>query len=135
MDKVTAQTRSRIMGAVRSKGNRSTELRLRACLVGSGIGGFRLHAADLPGRPDFAFDSEKLAVFVDGCFWHGCPDCYRRPASSLEYWDAKVAKNKERDSANNTKLEAMGWKCLRVWEHELTDLADVRGKTRTMLSG
>lgn len=135
MDKVSVETRSGIMAKVRSKGNRSTEVKLRSCLAGSGIGGFRLNAPGLPGRPDFVFDCQRVAVFVDGCFWHGCPNCYRRPASSQEYWDSKVLRNKERDIANNAKLEELGWKSLRIWEHELANLAAVRERIRLVLNG
>lgn len=135
MDKVSAETRSGIMAAVHSKGNRSTEARLRACLVGSGVGGFILNAPDIPGRPDFAFGAKKVAVFVDGCFWHGCPSCYRRPATSQEYWDGKVGKNKARDEKNDAALEAMGWKPLRIWEHELADLREVRNRVWVALNG
>ena len=123
------------MASVRSKVNRSTESRLRACLAGSGISGFRLNAPNLPGRPDFVFDANKIAVFVDGCFWHGCSLCYRRPASSQEYWDSKVGKNRARDERDNDALRAMGWRPLRVWEHELADLEEVRNRVRAMLNG
>lgn len=135
MDKVATETRSRIMRAVRSRDNRSTERRLRASMVGAGIAGWTLGAKHLPGRPDFAFLEAQVALFVDGCFWHGCPSCYRRPASSQEYWDSKVRKNAERDQRNIRALQQVGWIVLRVWEHELSDLATVRANIISAVNG
>lgn len=74
---------------------------------------------NLPGKPDFAFPRQRVAIFVDGCFWHGCPDHYRRPKSRQDFWDAKVAANVNRDCLVNELLAARGWKVLRLWEHEL----------------
>lgn len=79
-----------------------------------------MYADELPGKPDFIFLTKKVAVFVDGCFWHGCPKCYRRPHSRQEYWDAKVLYNLSRDRRNRARLRRMGWRVLRVWEHEIT---------------
>ena len=70
-------------------------------------------------RPDFVFRERKVAVFVDGCFWHGCPKCYVRPRQNRKFWDAKFATNNERDRKVNKALKAAGWKVLRIWEHEL----------------
>ena len=122
-DTFTPAARSRIMAKVKSAHNRSTEKIVRASLVARGARGWRMHARDLPGRPDFVFDREKVAVFVDGCFWHGCPRCYRRPQSSRAYWDAKIAANKRRDRLAAARLRRMGWSAIRVWEHSLKDLA------------
>ena len=122
-DTFTPAARSRIMAKVKSAHNRSTEKIVRASLVARGARGWRMHARDLPGRPDFVFDREKVAVFVDGCFWHGCPRCYRRPQSSRIYWDAKIAANKRRDRLAAARLRRMGWSAIRVWEHSLKDLA------------
>lgn len=114
----TAAKRSEVMGLVRSKGNRSTELRIVAIFREHGITGWRRNQ-NLPGKPDFVFRALKLCVFVDGCFWHGCPKCYRRPASNQEYWDAKILNNKKRDRDVNRELRARGWLILRIWEHQL----------------
>ena len=122
-DTFTPAARSRIMAKVKSAHNRSTEKIVRASLVARGARGWRMHARDLPGRPDFVFDREKVAVFVDGCFWHGCPRCYRRPQSSRAYWDAKIAANKRRDRLAAARLRRMGWSAIRIWEHSLKDLA------------
>lgn len=135
MDTVTQATRSSIMRSVRSRGNRSTELRLRASLAGAGISQWAMNVKSLAGSPDFAFSMKRLALFVDGCFWHGCPTCYRRPASSQDYWDSKVRRNMERDERNNSDLRAQEWTVLRIWEHELTDLESVRANIVTALGG
>jgi DNA mismatch endonuclease, patch repair protein len=116
MDNVSRLVRSRTMAAVKSTGNRSTERVLRARLVRSGVRGWRMHAKDIAGCPDFVFDAARVAVFVDGCFWHGCPSCRRAPSSNQEYWTKKVARNQARDRRNSRTLRAGGWTVLRVWE-------------------
>ena len=107
------------MAQVRSRRNRSTEWRLRASLIRAGIRGWALNAADIQGKPDFAFRDERLLLFVDGCYWHGCPKCYRRPSSNTEYWDRKVARNRARDKQTSARLRRSGWRVLRIWEHQL----------------
>ena len=106
------------MALIRSRGNKVTELRLIAIFRAASIRGWRRHLP-LPGRPDFAFRAERLVIFVDGCFWHGCARCYRRPASNRTYWDAKVERNRARDRLVNRALREKDWRVLRVWEHEL----------------
>lgn len=69
-------------------------------------------------RPDIAFTRLRIAVFVDGCFWHGCPEHSATPRSNAEYWSAKIARNVERDAEQAARLEAAGWEVLRLWEHE-----------------
>lgn len=130
----TGITRSEIMRRVRSKGNRSTEVRLRYLLVRSGIRGWRMHGDELVGKPDFVFDEKKLAAFVDGCFWHGCPKCYRRPKSSTSYWDQKVSTNIQRDKVKGNNLRKLNWKVLRIWEHELMKPEIVLSRIRKALT-
>src|SRR5258708_11933765 len=89
MDKYSAETRSRMMAAVCSRGNRSTEKRLRAGLVRAGIRGWTVQPDGVIGNPDFIFPRCKLAVFVDGAFLHGAPRFYRIPQSRLSYWSGK----------------------------------------------
>ena len=120
-DTVDSRTRSRVMASVKSRGNRSTEWKLRAMLIRNGIKGWRVQVRDLPGQPDFVFDREHVVIFVDGCFWHGCPRCYRRPHSSRKYWDEKVRRNIARDRQVRAKLRREGWAVLRVWEHSLSE--------------
>lgn len=134
MDNVSAAVRSRTMAAVKSTGNRSTERVLRARLVRSGCRGWRMHARDLVGCPDFVFDEARVAVFVDGCFWHGCPSCHRPPSSNQEYWTRKVARNVARDKRYSRKLRSDGWRVLRVWEHALrVDPARVLRRIRDLV--
>jgi DNA mismatch endonuclease, patch repair protein len=133
MDKVSKETRSEIMAKVHSRNNRSTERKLRSSLAGSGISGYKLNVKELPGVPDFVFPKEKVAVFVDGCFWHGCPHCYRRPHSSRKYWDAKVKRNMARDRKNRKLLLQLGWTPVRIWEHSLESLPTVRKKILSKL--
>jgi DNA mismatch endonuclease Vsr len=113
--------RSRHMSSVKGKNNKSTERRLRAALVQAGIRGWRLHPSRVSGRPDFYFDREQLAVFVDGCFWHGCPLCGHFPKTNSAFWRAKIERNQERDREKTAKLEQEGIRVARLWEHELTD--------------
>jgi DNA mismatch endonuclease (patch repair protein) len=110
--------RSRVMAAIRSKGNKETELRLARIFRHYRITGWRRHQP-VTGKPDFIFRRQKLAVFVDGCFWHGCPRCYHRPKSNRKYWDAKIIRNRARDRYVTKALRQRGWRIIRIWEHEL----------------
>ncbi len=106
------------MAAVRSVGNKETELRLVKILRANGIMGWRRHQA-LPGKPDFVFRRERVAVFVDGCFWHGCRWHCRMPHENRGYWQGKISGNFLRDRRTNALLRKAGWRVLRVWEHAL----------------
>lgn len=117
MDKITREQRSANMSAIRSKDTRQ-ELRLRSALWRAGLRGYRLHSKNLPGKPDVTYSRYRVAIFVDGCFSHGCPDCYRSPSSNTAYWSEKLARNVERDRRVTRALEADGWVVLRFWEHE-----------------
>lgn len=121
------------MATIRSRRNKSTELVLVKTFRLHGITGWRRHAA-LPGRPDFIFREQKLAVFVDGCFWHGCPSCYKRPSSNRAFWDAKVTNNRERDRRVARTLRKNGWRVVRIWEHELKKPARVLARIRKVLA-
>lgn len=109
------------MAAIRGK-DTTPELLLRRALWRRGHR-YRVHAA-IPGRPDLAFIGQKLAVFVDGCFWHRCPEHYRRPPSNRGYWDTKIRRNVQRDNEVNNSLREQGWTVLRYWEHEVLDDLD-----------
>ena len=114
-----APRHSRLMQKIKSKGNKSTERALRARLVQAGIRGWRMHASDLPGKPDFYFDAESVAVFVDGCFWHGCSTCSHVPRKHNSYWSAKIKRNAQRDAKHTRVLRARGIRVVRFWEHDL----------------
>jgi DNA mismatch endonuclease (patch repair protein) len=117
-DVFTRGKRSEVMAAIRSKGNRDTEICLASVLRKAGIKGWRRHMP-LAGKPDFVFREQRVAVFVDGCFWHGCPKHGRKPQSNRKYWNQKLARNKARDRAVTRALKRDGWVVLRIWEHEL----------------
>lgn len=106
------------MAAIRSTGNKDTELKLISILRAYRITGWR-RKQDLPGRPDFVFRNHRVGVFVDGCFWHGCPRHGRVPISNRGYWLKKLQRNKRRDREISRTLRKLGWRCLRIWEHEL----------------
>ena len=118
MDTVTAQERSRIMAKVKARGNKSTELKLIKIFKEYSIMGWR-RSYPLIGKPDFVFPKPRLAIFVDGCFWHGCQEHCRLPESNRDYWVAKINKNKKRDRLISKELRSKNWNVIRVWEHEL----------------
>ncbi len=121
-DKVSPEVRSRIMAQVKSKGMKP-EMTVRRLLHGLGYR-YRLHRADLPGRPDLVFSSRRKIVFVNGCFWHYHPDCerVRIPATNRDYWLAKLERNRDRDGRNLSLLEESGWSVMTTWECQLRDL-------------
>lgn len=123
MDTLTKEKRSAVMRSIKGK-NTKPELRLRAALISNGLWGFSCNEERLPGKPDFAFWQQKVAVFVEGCFWHGCPLHYKTPKSNQEFWREKVRKNMERDRVNGQKLQLDDWRVLRVWECEVNKKLD-----------
>jgi DNA mismatch endonuclease (patch repair protein) len=110
--------RSRIMASVKSRNTKSTELRFISILKDKSITGWRRNYP-LTGKPDFVFPCLRIAVFIDGCFWHGCPDHCRMPSSNVNYWRAKIEKNKNRDKKITKALKMKEWQVIRVWEHEI----------------
>jgi DNA mismatch endonuclease (patch repair protein) len=119
-DKVSAKRRSEIMARIRGK-DTLPELNLRRALWMAGIRGWRVHYKKAPGgRPDLAFPGRRIAVLVHGCFFHGCPKHYRRPASNNEYWDTKLERNMRRDRLHIRALRSAGWTVIRIWEHDLS---------------
>ena len=115
--------RSAVMRAVKSR-DTGPERAVRAILC-SIAPGYRLHRADLPGKPDIVYVGRKLAIFVHGCFWHGhdCPRGARNPKANAEYWAGKIARNRARDITTLATYPAMGWRALVVYECELKDRA------------
>jgi DNA mismatch endonuclease (patch repair protein) len=110
--------RSEVMSRIRGSGNRSTEQRLAALFRSHSIKGWRRHLP-LPGRPDFTFRRLRLVVFVDGCFWHGCPQHGTLPRQNGRFWRQKISRNRERDREVSRELRRRGWRVIRIWEHEL----------------
>lgn len=117
-DVFTKAKRSEVMSKIRGKGNKATEIALAKLFRANGITGWRRHYP-ITGRPDFAFPKQKLAVFVDGCFWHGCPKHSVEPKGNRDFWIKKLAANKARDRRVNRLLRSQGWKVQRIWEHQI----------------
>ncbi len=115
-------SRSEVMRRVKSR-DTTPELRVRRALRAAGLTGYRLHRADLPGRPDIAFVGRRRALFVHGCFWHGhsCPRGARAPKSNGAYWRKKIDRNRRRDAQQRDALAALGWRVLVLWECELRE--------------
>lgn len=106
------------MSAIRSRDSQA-EMSLRHALRLRGLSGYRCAWRGVYGRPDVAFTRWKVAVFVDGCFWHGCPTCYVRPQQNRAFWDAKLSTNQARDRVVDEELGRQGWVVLRFWEHDV----------------
>lgn len=127
--------RSEVMGRIRGRGNRDTEMAFIKLLKAAGITGWRRHRAisldprlgvrarrsgrSRQVKPDFVFFASKLAVFIDGCFWHGCPRHATAPKANAEFWASKLDGNKARDRYVNRTLRRRGWRVVRIWEHDL----------------
>lgn len=126
-------SRSEQMGRIKGK-NTKPEVRLRKALWAEGVR-YRLHVKTPAGRPDVVFPGPKVAVFIDGCFWHGCPKHYSRPGSREEFWATKLRDNVERDRRQTRQLEESGWTVVRVWEHAIyEELEDVVARVRAALA-
>ncbi|MBA7533742.1 Very short patch repair protein [subsurface metagenome] len=117
MDIHSKETRSYNMSQIKSK-NTKPELLLRKALWCNGIRNYRLKNS-LPGKPDLYFPVKKVAIFIDGCFWHKCPKCFKEPKSNKEFWLKKIKDNTIRDRNANEALRDKGWIVLRFWEHQI----------------
>jgi len=117
-DVFTKAKRSEVMSRIRGHGNKDTELALMKLFRQHGVTGWRRNQKVF-GKPDFIFRKPKVAVFVDGCFWHGCPQHCNTPASNRPFWKRKFAANKSRDRRVNLALLKAGWRVVRIWEHDL----------------
>ena len=113
--------RSQAMAAVKSKGNKTTERRLRLGLVRAHVRGWKLNVKGLKGQPDIFFPETGLVVFTDGCYWHGCEKCGHFPNVNGKFWKTKILRNRERDVAVTGHLREEGYHVLRMWEHELAE--------------
>ena len=137
-DVFDTEKRSEVMSRIRGKGNKSTELALASAFRRAHITGWRRHVAiklalgprvakrlgktHLIVKPDFVFKQERVAVFVDGCFWHQCPLHSSVPENNREFWERKLARNVERDRVHDREMKKAGWKVVRFWEHDLIPL-------------
>lgn len=133
VDSVTPALRSEIMSRVRSKNTRP-EMIVRRMLHKAGYR-YRLHTADLPGKPDLVFAGRKKVIFIHGCFWHMHESCAmaRIPKSRVEFWTAKLSANRDRDTRNVAELRQAGWDVLTVWECELAR-SDLLARIRLFLA-
>ena len=118
-DTVSKETRSRIMSSVRSKDTKP-EIAVRSILWRGGFR-YRIHDATLPGTPDISNKRLGLAIFVDGCFWHGCPVCYVEPKTNVNFWRDKVNRNRKRREVVRADLKDRGLRVVEIWEHETGD--------------
>jgi DNA mismatch endonuclease, patch repair protein len=118
-DKFPKETRSKIMKAIKSTGTK-LEVTVMDALEKRGYR-FVRNDKELTGKPDLSFKEIRTVVFVDSCFWHGCPIHYKRPKSNQEYWDKKFERNRARDEVVNQHYIEEGWGIMRVWEHELKE--------------
>lgn len=116
-DKFPTETRSRIMSSIRSK-NTQPELSVRKRVWALGKR-YRIHDRTVFGTPDMSNKSKKVAVFIDGCFWHGCGSCYAEPKTNTEFWTSKIARNRERRKKVRQKLTEENWRILQFWEHQI----------------
>lgn len=120
------------MALIRSRGNKATEIRLAGILRAAGITGWRRHVP-IPGNPDFIFRKARIAVFVDGCFWHGCRWHCRMPKSRRNFWNPKIARNRQRDRVVALLLRKRGWRVVRLWEHSLKNPTGITHKLQRLL--
>lgn len=131
-DVFSKDKRSDIMSKVRGRGNEATEQVLARLFRAKKIKGWRRHA-DVFGKPDFVFPSARLAVFVDGCFWHGCPQHGTVPVTNHAFWSQKLDRNRARDRLVNRTLTRKGWRVIRIWQHELKDADGIVRRLRRCL--
>jgi len=132
-DVFSKKKRSQVMATIRSKGNKDTELKLVSIFRAHRITGWRRNQK-LPGKPDFVFRRERIAVFVDGCFWHGCRWHCRMPKSRCDFWKPKITRNKARDREVGRALRKQGWRIVRFWEHSLGEPIKVLARLNAKLA-
>jgi len=110
---------SQVMSSIQAK-NTKPELIVRKVLSSAGVRGYRLHSKNVPGRPDITFPKKKIAIFVQGCFWHGCRYCkLKLPKTHRDFWQKKFARNRLCDKRNTARLKKLGWRVYQVWEHDV----------------
>jgi len=117
VDNLSREKRSKVMSSIRGKDTRP-ELAIRKLLWKKGIR-YRKHDRTVYGTPDISNKSRKVAVFIDGCFWHGCNRCYKEPTTNVEFWRNKINRNKERRRKVKWRLKNLGWNVIELWEHQI----------------
>jgi DNA mismatch endonuclease (patch repair protein) len=133
-DVYSSEKRSAVMRQVKGR-DTAPELKVRRALTALGAR-YRLHRADLPGKPDIVLPGRRLALFVHGCFWHGhdCARGARVPKQNRDYWVGKVERNRARDAKNREALAGLGWRVETIWECELKDAAGLEERLRALLA-
>lgn len=131
-DVFTKQKRSEVMSRIKGKGNKDTELAMINILRKNHIVGWRRNQI-MVGKPDFIFPKEKVALFVDGCFWHRCPQHSNMPVNNRAFWEKKLQSNQDRDIFVTKALRRAKWKVVRIWEHELAHPDRVARRIKTVL--
>jgi len=116
-DNLTREQRSKVMASIRGK-NTKPELIIRKILWSGGFR-YRIHDKSVYGTPDISNKRRKLAVFIDGCFWHGCKKCYKEPATNTVFWREKIRNNKKRRMKVRRELKKQGWVVQEFWEHQI----------------
>lgn len=128
MDDENKQKRSQTMSKIKSSGSK-LENSFMALLKARDIDAqFERNVKDVTGKPDFVCRAHQVAIFIDSCFWHGCPKHLRRPSSNQDYWTQKIARNINRDRQVNQALKTQGWHIIRIWEHEFPERPSLKAK-------
>ena len=128
VDNLGPEDRRKTMQAVKGKRTR-LEKRLFAILARMSLKGWKKNFDNITGKPDVAFINQRIAIFIDGCFWHGCPYCRRKlPETNHEYWKRKIKRNVSLAQSHNRRLCRDGWTVIRVWEHEIANTAIIKAK-------
>lgn len=135
MDNINVERRSENMRRIRSKDTKP-ELIVRNLVRSLGFTGYRIHRKDILGKPDLAWVGRKLAIYVNGCFWHGhnCKEGSRIPKSRADYWTSKIERNRLRDFEQQATLESQGWRVLLIWECELKNINAVETRVQQFLN-
>jgi len=129
VDTVSKEKRSYVMSRIKSN-NTNAEMLLKNSIKGT----FLRYHPKMCGNPDFGIKEKKIAIFVDGCFWHKCPKCFRKPKSNTNYWRPKIDNNVKRDKKITRKLRSDGWKVIRIWEHKIySDIQKCEFKIREII--
>lgn len=131
-DVFTKEKRSEVMSRIKGRGNKDTELAMIKILRKHHLSGWRRNQA-VQGKPDFVFPKQKVALFVDGCFWHVCPKHFKTPKNNQAFWEKKLQANIDRDKFVARILRQEQWKVIRVWEHELSNSDRVARRIMTVL--
>ncbi|HPU94714.1 MAG TPA: very short patch repair endonuclease [Candidatus Gracilibacteria bacterium] len=132
MDIFSKEKRSEIMSRVRNKDSKM-EISLRKELWAEGFR-YRKNDTKYFGKPDIVLPKYRTVIFVDSCFWHGCPEHYSAPSTRKDFWKKKIKRNMERDQEVNRYYEEKGWKIVRIWEHELREFGNVIKRTTSKIS-